>query len=264
MAIQIKLVGSVAVALALVGSAHAADDLLQQVKARGVLRVCQISYMPFNVKDPMTNEWSGINVDVVKAIAADLKVKIEDVDATFSTMIPSLQSNKCDISAGATYITPERAKQALFSVPDAEDSKTAVVPKNSTAKTLAELDKAGTVISVRAASGEETLARSVFKNATVRPTTSDAAQPHLMEVATGRADAAIAGYTGAYVFAARNPNLSIKMLDNIKLEPTPFALMMPLGEVRFKAAVDSVIERLQKSGELATIVNRYMPKQAGN
>lgn len=264
MSIQMKIIGAATAALAFIGTAHAADELLQQIKARGVLRVCQSPYTPYNVKDPMTNEWSGINVDIVKAIAADLKVKIEDVDSTFPTIIPSLQSNKCDVSAGATYITPERSKQALFSIPNAEDTKTAVVPKNSTAKTLAELDKPGTVISVRAGSGEETLARSVFKNATVRPTTSDAAQPHLMEVATGRADAAIAGYTGAYMFASRNANMNIKLLDNIKMEPTPFALMMPLGEVRLKQAIDGVIERMQKNGELTAIVNRYMPKQAGN
>lgn len=263
MAINLKIMGVAAALLSLVGSARAADELLQQIKARGVLRVCQSPYTPYNVKDPMTNEWSGINVEIIKAVAADLKVKIEDVDSTFPTVIPSLQSNKCDISAGATYITAERAKQALFSIPNAEDSKTAVVPKNSNAKSLADLDRSGTVISVRAGSGEETLARSIFKNATVRPTTSDAAQPHLMEVATGRADASIAGYTGAYIFTTRNTNMNIKLIDGIKLEPTPFAFMMPLGETRLKQAVDSVIERMQKSGELNSIVVRYMPKQPG-
>jgi len=247
--------------LALSSAAHAADDLLQQIKSRGVLRVCEISYTPYNVKDPMTNEWSGINVDVAKAIAGKLNVRMENVDATFATVIPSLQTGKCDISAGATYITPERSQQALFSIPDAEDSKTAVVPKSSPATSIADLDKSGAVISVRAGSGEETLAKQLFRHATVRPTTSDAAQPHLMEVATGRADATIAGYTGAYVFIGRNPNLNLKLLQNIKLQPTPFALMMPLGQPSLQAFVNGVIAQLQKSGQMTAIVARYMPAQ---
>jgi cyclohexadienyl dehydratase len=196
---------------------------------------------------------------VVKKIAASLGVKVDDVDSTFSTVIASLQSDKCDISAGATYVNPARAEQVLFTIPNAADTKTIVVLNSSTATSVADLDKPGIVISARAGTTEETYARGLFKTATVRATTSDATQPHLMEVATRRADAAMAGFTGAYVFSEQNPNLKLKLLDNIKLDPSPFALMLPLGEYHFQQYANIVIEGMQKSGEMDAITTRFFP-----
>jgi ABC-type amino acid transport substrate-binding protein len=260
-------IARVTLALAVLTSAsatHAADDMVKRIKERGTLRVCQISYTPYNVKDPRNNEWSGINVDLVKAIASNLKVTVTDVDATFTTVIAALQSDKCDISAGATYINAARGEQVLFTKSYAADTKTIVTPKGASVDSIESLDKSGTVIAVRAGSTEETYAKSVFKNATVRATTSDATQPHLMEVATGRADAAFAGFTGAYVFIDQNPNLNLKLVDSVKLDPSPFALMLPLGEYHFQQYANIVIDQLQQSGAMDAIIKHWMPKKDGN
>jgi polar amino acid transport system substrate-binding protein len=247
-----------------VSAAHAADDMVKRIKERGTLRVCQISYTPYNVKDPRNNEWSGINVDLVKAIASSLKVTVTDVDATFTTVIAALQSDKCDISAGATYINPVRAEQVLFTKSYAADTKTIVTPKGANIDSVESLDKSGTVIAVRAGSTEEVYAKNIFKRATVRATTSDATQPHLMEVATGRADAAFAGFTGAYVFIDQNPNLKLKIVDSVKLDPSPFALMLPLGEYHFQQYANIVIDQMQQSGAMDTIIKHWIPKKDSN
>ncbi len=258
---KLVLIAGALATLAAATSAHAADDLIKRIKDRGALRVCQISYTPYNVKDPRTNEWAGINVDLVKAIAQNLKVKIEDVDSTFTTVIAALQTDKCDISAGATYVNPTRAEQVLFTQTYAADTKTIVVLDSSKVASVEDLDKPGVTISVRAGSTEEVYAKNLFKKATVRATTSDATQPHLMEVATGRADAAFAGFTGAYVFSDKNPNLKLKLIDSVKLDPSPFALMLPLGEYHFQQYVDIVINQMRKSGEMDKIVAHWFPQK---
>lgn len=111
------------VLIASLGSSKAEqqDQLLQQIKKNGVMRVCQAPYPPYNVKNPQSGEWEGLNVDIVKEIAGFLSVKIENVDSSFSTLVPSLLTHKCDISAAATYVTPARAEQVLFSTPYASD-----------------------------------------------------------------------------------------------------------------------------------------------
>src|SRR6266852_666622 len=89
------------VGLAGAPAAQAADDnLLQTIKSRGVMRVCDVDYAPWNVKNPGTNQWEGVNVDIVDLIAGMLKVKVEHVDATWATVIPSMTTQKCDF-AGA-------------------------------------------------------------------------------------------------------------------------------------------------------------------
>lgn len=214
------------VLIASLGSSKAEqqDQLLQQIKKNGVMRVCQAPYPPYNVKNPQSGEWEGLNVDIVKEIAGFLSVKIDDVDSSFSTLVPSLLTHKCDISAAATYVTPARAEQVLFSTPYASDSKVAFVPVNSPIKTYADLDKPNITIVTRSGTAEEAFAKRFFKQAKIKLTTSDATQAHLLDVAAGRSDAAFAGRTGGLMFLKQNPNIKLRMIDDKQLDPSRFAL----------------------------------------
>src|SRR5260221_9041692 len=88
---KIFLVGALAgfVAVGAAPAARAADDnLLQTIKSRGTMRVCDVDYAPWNVKNPGTNRWEGVNVEIADLVAGMLKVKLEHVDATWATIIP--------------------------------------------------------------------------------------------------------------------------------------------------------------------------------
>ena len=120
----------VAVSLGAITAAAAADDnLLQTIKDRGVMRVCDVDYAPWNVKNPATNQWEGVNVDLLTQISAILKVKLEHVDATWGTIIPSMTTQKCDFSGAGLYISPVRAELVLFTRPLATDGIALFVPK---------------------------------------------------------------------------------------------------------------------------------------
>ena len=73
--------------------------------------------VPFTFLDTKTNTIQGIMVDLINAIAADAGLKVEVEGLTFSTLIPSLTSNKIDIIAAAMYITPPRKEVIDFSNP---------------------------------------------------------------------------------------------------------------------------------------------------
>lgn len=245
------------VLIASFGTSQASDGLLQQIKKNGVLRVCQAAYPPFNVKNPQSGEWEGLNVDIVKEIAAGLSVKIENVDSTFSTLIPSIITKKCDISAAATYVTPARAEQVLFSTSYASDSKVAFVPVSSPIKTYADLDKPNYTVVSRSGTAEETFAKRFFKQAKIKVTTSDATQAHMLDVAANRADAAFAGRTGGLMFLKQNPNIKLRMIDDKQLDPSRFALMLPAGEYQLQQYLNISIQSLKDSGKFDEISNRW-------
>lgn len=46
--------------------AQSADDRLEKIKDRGVLRACTVNYVPWNIKNPATNEWEGINIEIAQ------------------------------------------------------------------------------------------------------------------------------------------------------------------------------------------------------
>jgi ABC-type amino acid transport substrate-binding protein len=251
----LAVVGMVAVA----GAARAeTDNLLSQIKSRGSIVICEAAYPPYNVKNPKTDEWEGLDVDIETELAKALGVTIKRVDTSFAALIPSLSTHKCDLSTAATYITPARAEQVLFTRTYAAETKTVFVPVASTAKSYADIDRQGVTIVTRAGTAEETYAKQFFKHATVKLLTSDATQPHLLEVAAGRADAAFAGYVGSLIFLKQNANLKLRPIGDKLLDPTPFAFMLPLGEYHFQQYMNVLLDGLDRSGKLKEITEKWM------
>lgn len=95
--------------------------------------------VPFTFLDTKTNTIQGIMVDLINAIAADAGMKVEVEGMTFSTLIPSLTSNKIDIIAAAMYITPPRKEVIDFSNPIYTYGEGLFVSKKDT-KEYAKLD----------------------------------------------------------------------------------------------------------------------------
>ena len=170
--------------------AFAADDLLQQIKARGMMRVCDLPYPPWNIKNPITNEWEGINVDLINEIAKMLNVKVEHVDTDWATVLQSVNTGKCDFTIATLWITSARAQIATFTAPIAEEGMTLFVKVDSTAKTLEDIDQPGKIVTAPTGTPNEKWNQANFKKATAKSIVGDKMASALMEVAAGRADAA--------------------------------------------------------------------------
>src|SRR5579864_6646813 len=92
--------GVVIAGMQIAGASAAAepDSLLSQIKSRGSIVICEAAYPPYNVKNPKTGDWEGLDVDLEAEIAKDLGVKIQRVDTSFAALIPSINTHKCDLS----------------------------------------------------------------------------------------------------------------------------------------------------------------------
>ncbi len=233
------------------------DALLQKVKDRGTLRICAAAYAPWNLKNPITNEWEGIVPDIVKQIGEALKVKVEWVDASWATIVPSLQTDKCDLAGAAIWTAPPRAEVISFTRPIGGDGMTIFVPSTSTAKSLADVDQPGKVVAVASGSADERVAKSLFKNAQVKPIVSDQASPAVMELGAGRADAASAAFAGTSLFVKNNPNLHVKPIEGLTYNYTAFALGVPAREYFFRDYMNVVIGNLDDSGKLKEIRDKW-------
>ena len=64
-----------------------------------------------------TNELEGFDIDVGRAVAQALGVKVEFVTTETAQRVPFLVSNRIDIALGALTRTPQRAKLVSFTVP---------------------------------------------------------------------------------------------------------------------------------------------------
>jgi len=260
---MILIIEAVLAAVFLMGAAFwqqasAADDaLLQTIRERGVVRVCDIDYAPWNVKNPATNQWEGVNIDLVNNIAEMLKVKVEHVDATWATVVPSLNTKKCDFAGSGLFITPARAELLTFTRPFATDGIALFVPSSSEAKTAEDLDQPGKVIVVRSGGFEEGLAKALFKHATVKTLTADQAGIVPLEIASGRADAGAGGYYGNLTFLKNNANVKVKPLSDQLLSKTSIAYAVPPREYFFRDWLNAAILSLEENGKIKAAIEKW-------
>jgi ABC-type amino acid transport substrate-binding protein len=83
---------------------------LQAVKDAGVLKVgTEGTYSPFSFHDPKTNALTGYDVEVAKAVADKLGVKVEYVETPWDAIFAGLTSKRFDAVVNQVTKNPERA-----------------------------------------------------------------------------------------------------------------------------------------------------------
>src|SRR5215469_14391122 len=92
------LIGMIALfAASMTANAQEVSPSPRAIQSAGVLKVGMADSIPAQTKNPATGDWEGFNVDMAKNLAETLKVKLEIVDSTWSTLIPELMKGSFDI-----------------------------------------------------------------------------------------------------------------------------------------------------------------------
>lgn len=99
-------------------TAAGAEDTLTRIKAAGKVTIGIANEAPYGYLDTKTGKVTGEAPEVLRAVLQRMGVtEIEVVNTEFGSLIPGLKSGRFDIIAAGMYITPERAKEILFSEP---------------------------------------------------------------------------------------------------------------------------------------------------
>lgn len=182
-----KIVGALAAALAFTSVPAKAEDTVDAVRARGVLRIPGIiNEDPYFNKDPRTGEWRGFAIDMAQDIAKTLGVKLQVIESSWPNSIIDVQSGKVDLAFGVTA-TPQRALSVLFSQPTYFNSFVIVSPKPELSKlSWAELNNPKYTFAVDLGSSQDLIAQQYLPKANLlRFKTRDES---IVAVVTGKAD----------------------------------------------------------------------------
>lgn len=113
---------------------------VQAIVDRGTLRVGVKNVTKgFGYQDPTTNEYSGLEVDLAKNMAAQLGVKLELTPVTAATRTALLDSGDIDAVLATFTITDARKKSWDFTEPYYTDHVGVLVENSSGIKSLADL-----------------------------------------------------------------------------------------------------------------------------
>jgi polar amino acid transport system substrate-binding protein len=231
-----KWIQAAAVLLVSFGLLNAAwADKFEEIISKGVVRIgVPLDVPPFGSQN-VNREAEGFDVDMANMVAKALGVKLELTQITGANRIPYLLTDKVDIVISVMGLTPERAKQIMFTAPYANTSLAVYGPKNLNVKSAADLGN----YKVAAAKGttQELALSAMNPKANIIRTEDDAtaATAYL----SGQAQIFATNSLVAIDLAKKNPNKEFDLKFTIRRSPAHMGVKM--GEHNLARWLDSFI-----------------------
>src|SRR5438270_11165150 len=116
-------------------------DKFEDIICKGVVRIgVPLDVPPFGSQN-VNREAEGFDVDMANMVAKALGVKLELTQITGANRIPYLITDKVDIVISVMGLTPERAKQIMFTSPYADTQLAVFGPKSADVKSADQIGK---------------------------------------------------------------------------------------------------------------------------
>lgn len=228
------------------------DELLAEIKARGVLRMGTASgYAPyeFTVLEDGQNKVVGIDVYLGERIAQDLGVELEVIDMEFGSLITSLETGSVDIIIAGMTATEERDESIDFTIPYEISSQDIVIHKDDKGDIIdyTSFKNGKYIIGVQENTLQETYIRQYFENpevVTMRKT-ADVISAILADQADGLLlDASVAG-----AYAAENDAL-ITVPSGLEISEQGKSVGLPENQPSFLAALNQTVENVSEENKV--------------
>lgn len=237
-------------------STTAMANRLDDIKARGSI-ICgtQNASAPYGYQDPATREYVGYDVDMCKAIAKQLGVKLVHKPLSTEARIPEVKMGRVDIVAGAMAYLPKRAEEVDFSLQYLQGNIRVLVKKESGIKSLAQLD--GKKVCASSGSSSAAIASKVLTKSDIL-TFQTISQCYL-----GLQSDKVEAMTAGELVLLRFQNDSQKTDTPMMLvdEPTyteHIGIVVNKGETELLKAIDAAIQEIDKSGELTSNYEKWL------
>ncbi len=215
---------------------------LDAVRTRGVLLVGTTGdYKPFSFRN---SDGSYVGADIVMArhLADELKVKVEFVPTTWSTLLPDFVAGRFDVAMGGVSILPERAAQGEFSSAVNMDGKRPIVRCSDKERftDVAAIDQPNVRVVEPPGASNEAFARSSLSHAQL--TIHNDNTTIFEEIIAGRAD--------------------VMVTDGIEVDHQVY-LHPELCSANVKAPFSNVAKAylLPKDAEFVKVVNNWIAKE---
>ena len=249
-----------AAGLLLLGLARpAAAQTVDEIISRGTINIgVLVDLPPYGILNDK-QEPDGYDIDVAKLLGKYLGVKVNLVQLTSPNRIPFLITNKVDIIVATFGITPERAKQVLFSIPYSAIENVVFAPKGSSIKTIADLK--GKRVGVPRGTVQDVILSSTL-GSDVKMSRFDDDPSTYQALLTGQVDAiAETGLTGDLFFAA-NPGGNIERKFILLQQPN--GITMRKDQWSLHQWLNTFVYFTKNNGELNAISQKWFHKDLPN
>src|SRR5271166_4720222 len=127
----IRLLAGALLLFGLVAPAPASAQTVDEIISRGTINIgVLVDLPPYGILNDK-QEPDGYDIEVAKLLGKYMGVKVNLVQLTSPNRIPFLVTNKVDLIVATFGVTPERAKQVMFSIPYSAIENVVFAPKDT-------------------------------------------------------------------------------------------------------------------------------------
>jgi lysine-arginine-ornithine-binding protein len=226
-----------------------------QLRAETALRIAtEGAYPPFNMKDK-SGKLTGFDVDIAKALCAQIKAKCTIVAQDWDGIIPGLLAKKYDAIVASMSITDERKKKVDFTAPYYANYLQFVAKKGM----KLDISKAGlkgkTIGAQRATISSQYLEKQ-YKDV-VRIKVYGTQQAAWLDLQSGRVDAVLSDIYPAHDWIRKNPAFTFvgKKIDI----GDKIGIAVRKDETALRDKLSKGIAALRANGTYQKINAKYFP-----
>lgn len=245
-----------AAAVLMLAASAAMAGRIEDIKARGYVRIgVSLGGEPVGFRNA-SNEPVGYDVDVAKALAAKLGVPARFSDVSSDARISMLMSKQLDLVVANVSITPQRARVVDFSIPYNVAGLRVIAQKNAHVKTLTDLNGKRVVVG-RGTTADTFLRKSAPQAVPVY--TDNFAPDGVLLLQQKRVDAGIEDSSLLDYLASKNDQLETlpTMYGN-----TPIGIAMAKGDPAMLKFVNGFVADYIKSGAYAANYKKWWGAKA--
>jgi len=241
--------------LVLVGlaAAYAPAAVASGGSDRPVVRVgTEGTYPPFSYRDPSSNELTGYDVDVMKAVGEEAGFDVEFVEAPFDSLFAGLDAGRIDAIANQVTINDERSARYAFTEP--------YTYSNGVIVTAAGTDDITSLADLRGkttAQSETSNWAQVARDAGARVQSVEGFAQAAALLAQGRVDAIVNDNIAVLDYLASTGSDDIKITGDASDEVSEQALVFRQSDTDLRDRADRALQALRDDGTLADISEGY-------
>ncbi|PVZ68868.1 transporter substrate-binding domain-containing protein [Pelagibaculum spongiae] len=247
-----KIISSVALAIGL------SLTVSQSVGAADNIRFgTEPTYPPFEFLDD-NNQMTGFDIELAKAICADIQANCEFKNQAFDSLIPGLKFKRFDAVISGMDITPARLEHVDFSAPYYENSAVFITAKAKNLKNIADLS--GKVIGTQNGSTHQAYMINKLESNGVKIRTYDSYLNALLDLKNGRTAAVFADTAVAREWLAKPSNVDFVITGAEIKDPDYFGIGMGIAVRKndgLKAKFDASLAKLKTNGVYQKLFTKY-------
>lgn len=222
--------------------------------AAGVMKVgTNAAFPPFEYVDEYTKEYTGFDMDLVRAIGEQAGLEVQIMDVAWEGIIPGLLVGNYDLIASAMTITAERQESVSFSDPYFNAEQVILVPINENSINGPE-DLKGKSVSVQLGTTGDFVASEIkgLKKVARFAEVTDAIQ----EMRNGNVAGVICDNLVAIMYIQENPGKA-KVVPGSFFDPEYYGFAINKKNTDLLKKVNAALAELKANGKYDEIYNKW-------